>query len=109
MFDPNKDIQEQVIAKAKEDPEFKQLILTNPKAALEQEIGQSIPTDLEIKVVQQTKNKLYMVLPLEQDQVQAQELSDKELEAVSGGTTLLCGAVIAVTAGLCSRTWPCRR
>ncbi len=109
MFDPNKDIEEQAIAKAREDATFKQQLLSNPKATLEQELGQPLPDSLEIEVVQQTTHKLYMVLPLEQDQIQKQELSERELEAVSGGTTLSCVSisVTVVTATLCSETWPC--
>jgi hypothetical protein len=111
MFDLNQDLEVQAIAKAKEDPAFKQLLLTNPKAAIEQEIGQTLPANLEIEVVQQTKHKLYMILPLEKDEIQTQELSDRELEAVSGGTGWSCVSITisVVTATVCSETWPCRR
>jgi hypothetical protein len=108
MFDLNQDLEVQAIAKAKEDPAFKQLLLTNPKAAIEREIGQSLPSGLEIEVVQQTPNKLYMVLPLEKDQIQTQELSERELESVSGGATFSV-TVSVVTATICSKTWPCRK
>lgn len=108
MLDPQKDIEQQVIAKATEDQAFKQSLLNNPKATLEAELGQKFPEATEIEVVQQTPHKLYIVLPLEIDQLaqsQTQELSEQELEAVSGGSTPIL--TIVATATLCSETWPC--
>lgn len=107
MFDPNQDIEAQTIAKAREDVAFKEQLLSNPKTTIEQELGQPLPAGMEIEVVQQTPNKLYMVLPLEQDQLQNQELAEKELEAVAGGGTL--AITIVASLRFCTKTWPCKK
>ncbi len=110
MIDPQQDIEFQIISKSKEDATFKQQLLSNPKATLEQELGQPLPEDLEIEVVQQTPHKLYIVLPLEMDQLaqaQAQELSEEELEAVSGGSGLACTIALTQLALAATKEFNC--
>ncbi|MCF4965707.1 NHLP leader peptide family RiPP precursor [Nostoc sp. CMAA1605] len=70
-----------LIAKAMEDSVYKQRLLTNAKAVVEEELGTSLPSDLNIQVVQQSPKQLYLLLPPEEDE----ELSEQELEAVAGG------------------------
>ncbi|MCF4965709.1 NHLP leader peptide family RiPP precursor [Nostoc sp. CMAA1605] len=70
-----------LITKAMEDSEYKQRLLTNAKAVVEEELGTSLPSDLSIQAVQQTPKQLYLLLPPEIDET----ISDEELEAVAGG------------------------
>lgn len=53
------------IAKAREDASFKEYLLNDPKAALEQEGGQALPANVEIRVLEENKNTLYIVLPFQ--------------------------------------------
>ena len=75
-------IEARLVAKAWNDDEFKQALLRNPKATVEKELGKKLPDDVEIHVHEQTATKLHLVLT---DKPQEAELSDADLEAVSGG------------------------
>lgn len=52
-----------VIAKAREDQAFKQTLLNNPKAAIEQEQGEPLPANIEVRVLEENPDALYIVLP----------------------------------------------
>jgi hypothetical protein len=62
MTDENTAI-EQIVTRAWEDEAFKQEILNNPKPAIEQTTGEKLPEDLVIRVVQETPNVRYIMLP----------------------------------------------
>ncbi len=97
-INPQESIEVRILDRAKEDPEFKQRLLTNAKDVFEQELGQKLPESLEIEALQQSPQKLYVLLPMNRDEV-APELSEEELEAVSGGSSAACvGAVAGVSA-----------
>jgi hypothetical protein len=52
----------QVVAKAWSDEAFKKRFLSQPKAVLE-EYGITLPAEMNVKVVEQTENLMYVVLP----------------------------------------------
>jgi hypothetical protein len=82
-------IQERIIAKAMEDSIYKQRLLNDPKAVLEEELGEKLPADLKIQVLQQSPKNLYLLLPIDIDElVRDGMLSESELEAVAGGTII---------------------
>ncbi len=87
---PN-DLETMLISKAMTDEAFKSELISNPKAVIAREMGQELPEDLEIEVLESTPKKLYLVLPLkeESEEIPTDELSDKELEAVAGGLGVL--------------------
>ena len=76
------EIEEKIIARAWQDDSFKQELLNNPRAAFEKE-GINLPIGIDLNVVEETATTLYFVLPLKP--ITQGELSDAELEAVSGG------------------------
>jgi hypothetical protein len=78
-------LQAQLLTKAWEDDGFKQELLTDPRAAIQRELGVELPADLEIEVVEETPNKIFLVVPVRPDALSGAELSDDELEAVAGG------------------------
>ncbi|MDR1473074.1 MAG: NHLP leader peptide family RiPP precursor [Lactobacillales bacterium] len=53
----------QVIARVKEDEQFKKEILTNPKAALKNTLGVEIEDDITIEFFESTPEHYHFVLP----------------------------------------------
>jgi hypothetical protein len=58
-----KDLEIHLITRALKDEGFKQELLANPKEVVEKELGTKLPDDLEINVLEETEDSLYMVLP----------------------------------------------
>jgi hypothetical protein len=56
-------ILEKIVVRAWEDNEFKEELLKNPKAVIEQESGTKIREGLEIQVFEETLTTRYLVLP----------------------------------------------
>ncbi|WP_199328142.1 NHLP leader peptide family RiPP precursor [Cylindrospermum sp. FACHB-282] len=82
-------LEEKIIAKAIEDPAYKQRLLSDAKAVLQEELGASLPDDLTVQVLQQSPKHLYLLLPTDIDElVRNGTLSETELEAVAGGSLL---------------------
>lgn len=80
------DFEAQLVARAWQDENFKQELLSNPKAVFERQLGQTAPAGVEITVVEETPNHIYMVLPAKPSAIEgSEELSDEALEAVAGG------------------------
>lgn len=72
-----------LIAKTWKDEAFKQELISSPKAVIERELGQQLTEHLEIRVLEENSNTLYLVLP-RSPQV-TEELSDEALEVIAGG------------------------
>jgi len=77
-----KDLEIHLITRALKDEEFKQELIANPKAVIEQEIGSKLPDELEITVLEETEDTIYMVLPCNP----YEGLSEEELQATLGMT-----------------------
>jgi hypothetical protein len=72
---------EAIIAKALQDDGYRAQLLANPKRAIHQEFGKELPLGLEVRVVEESANVVYLVLPPKR----AIELDDSDLDAVAGG------------------------
>ncbi len=70
-----------LVANCWSDEAFKQRLLANPTAVL-QEAGMPVPEGTEVRVVENTDRLVYLPLP-----VRPRELSDEQLDAAAGGTT----------------------
>ncbi|MGI2903280.1 NHLP leader peptide family RiPP precursor [Tolypothrix sp. VBCCA 56010] len=81
------EFEQKLIQRAWEDENFKQELLSNPKAVFARESGEELPKDLEIEVIQETANKVYLVLPTNPAPDITKELSEEALEAVAGGVS----------------------
>jgi nitrile hydratase alpha subunit len=73
----------QIIKKAWADPTFKKRLLEDPKA-IAQEHGIHVPQDLEVLVVENTKTRVHVVLPV---QPPDELLSEEALMRIVGGAT----------------------
>lgn len=81
-----KELEQRLIQKAQEDPGFRSSLVSDPRGAIEQEIGSSLPSSPRIQVLEESADSLYLVLPAAGSQAGAGgELSDSELESVAGG------------------------
>jgi hypothetical protein len=86
-------LETRVVGKALKDDTYRQELLANPRAAVEQELGMQLPSEMHIRVVEmETPNTLYIVLPPQQQA--SGELSDADLESVAGG---IGGQVVGAT------------
>jgi predicted ATPase len=77
------EVEERLIKKAWADSEFKKQLLSDPKSAIEKEIGQSLPENFVVKALEETSNTAYIRIPRNPE-----ELSDSEMDNVAGGCIL---------------------
>ena len=74
------------VARAWSDDAFKAKLKSNPRAALT-EYGVELPAGLKVEVVENTGDRLHLVLPPPPEG----DLSEQDLEKIAGG--ILCGPV----------------
>ena len=75
-----------IVHRSLEDEDFRQKLLDDPKGAVEQELGRRLPEGVEVRVVEETKDTIYLVFPSASALGgQGGSLSDQELDAVAGG------------------------
>lgn len=94
-----KDFEMKLIAKACTDEAFRQQLLSNPKAVVEQEFGEALPEGMNVEIIQEPANTLYIVLPAMPESIGSDELNDEELETVAGGNLTKFNLVAAYGAG----------
>jgi hypothetical protein len=75
-----------LVQRSLEDEEFRQRLLDDPKGTIEQELGSRLPESIDVRVVEETADTIYLVLPSASPLGQGSEISDQELDAVAGGT-----------------------
>ncbi len=74
-----------LINRSLEDESFRQRLLDDPRGTIEQELGTRLPEGMEVRVVEESAQTIYLVLPSASPTGQGGELSDQELDAVAGG------------------------
>jgi hypothetical protein len=72
-----------IVERAQKDEAFKAQLKSDPRKAIESELGKSLPANVQFHVVEETASSLYLVLP----ESPSKELSDQDLESVTGGAT----------------------
>lgn len=83
-FREKQDGLQQLLTRSATDWGFRQKLLTDPRAALEEHLGHALPGPLNIRFVENEADAT-IVLP----NFQGDAFSDEELEAVLGGTSTL--------------------
>ncbi|NWF60348.1 MAG: NHLP leader peptide family natural product precursor [Fischerella sp.] len=81
------EFEQKLIQQAWENETFKQELLSNPRAVYARESKEELPKELEIEVIQESANKIYLVLPNNPAPATTSgELSEADLETVAGGS-----------------------
>lgn len=57
-----KEVEEKLINRAWQDAAFKRSLMINPKATIQRE-GIDLPENVEIRVVEETSDTIYLVIP----------------------------------------------
>jgi len=80
------EMERNIVQRSLEDEEFRQRLLEDPRAAVEREMGRRLPEGVQVRVVEESADTIYLVLPSASALGdQGGELSDQDLEAVAGG------------------------
>ena len=86
------EMERRLIERSLQDEDFRRVLLEDPKATVEQELGTPLPEEVQIRVVEETPDTIYLVLPSSSPLGGAGELSDQDLEAIAGGGATFWGA-----------------
>jgi hypothetical protein len=79
-------MERRLIERSLEDESFRRRLLEDPRAIIEQEVGTGLPEEVRVVAVEETQDTIYLVLPSRSAVARGSELSDRDLEQVSGGT-----------------------
>jgi hypothetical protein len=77
---------DKIVEQAQKNPKYLQQLMSDPRGLMEKQLGQSIPSSVNIKVLQEANDTYYIVLPASAKE--GAELSDADLEKVAGGGTV---------------------
>jgi len=77
---------DKIVEQAAKNPKYLQQLTADPRGLMEKQLGASIPKSVNIKVVEESADTYYIVLPAMAKE--GAELSDSDLEKVAGGGTV---------------------
>jgi Nitrile hydratase, alpha chain len=81
-------MERRLIERSLQDDAFRQRLLEDPRATMEQELGAKLPADVQITAVEESADTIYLVLPATpMAGREGVELSDRDLESVAGAGT----------------------
>jgi hypothetical protein len=70
-----------------ESPKYRKALIENPKKVVAKQFAIDIPSNVTIKVIEDTASTIHIVLP--HAVAEGAELSDADLEAVAGGHSIV--------------------
>ena len=95
LLQQRREVELRIVSRACEDDAFREKLISDPKAAIEDELGIAIPAGITVKVHEETPTTAYLRIPSAPKHVKiSEELSDQALETVAGG-----GFVIGIGKG----------
>ncbi len=77
---------DKIVEQAQKNPKYYDQLKANPRGLMEKQLGTPIPASVNIKVIEETPDTYYIVLPAIAKE--GAELSDSDLEKVAGGGTV---------------------
>jgi hypothetical protein len=86
LMNQRQQLEQKLIEKALRDEAFKKLLIENPSAAIEKEFNIKMPQSIRLKVLEEDAKTVFMILPYTSGSGESIELTEGELESVSGGT-----------------------
>ena len=84
------EVERRLVERSLQDDAFRQRLLADPKAAVEEELGIQLPAEVQARVVEETADTIYLVLPSASALGEGDSLSDQELNVVAGGDLNMC-------------------
>jgi nitrile hydratase alpha subunit len=96
------EMERRLIERSLQDDDFRQRLLADPKAAVEQELGTPLPEGVQIQAVEETPDTIYLVLPSSPAGAEGGGLSDRDLESVAGGGSSWSGCDDTSQSGTCT-------
>ena len=79
------EMERSIVQRSLQDEDFRQRLLEDPRAAMEEELGTRLPDEVRVVAVEETADTIYLALPSVSNVGEKGELSDRELEGVAGG------------------------
>ena len=107
METTRKTLEQGLIEKAMKDSEFRRQLVEDPRKVVEQETGITVPEGLTIRVLEEEPGTFYLVLPSVAGPAEENELSEAELQQVSGGNETECSTWSWVTACNAIQSYNC--
>jgi predicted ATP-dependent serine protease len=77
---------DKIVEQAQKNPKYCEMLKSDPRGLMEKQLGTAIPETVNIKVLEETADTYYIVLPAFAKE--GGELSDADLEKVAGGGTV---------------------
>ena len=94
------EMQDLLIKFSSQNPEYRSALMRNPKGVVQEQFQMQLPEEMNVEVLEESPEKVYVVLPYMVQE--GAELSNSDLEALAGGTTVKgdanCQDAIASTA-----------
>lgn len=98
MLRNRSEIEQAIVKRAWINPEFKKKLLSDPAAAIAEELGTGgLPADVKVTVLEEDDNTLYLVLPRPPSSPEELEITEESLQSVAGGVGTPCVDISAFT------------
>lgn len=101
------EMQDLLVKFASQNPSYRDALLRDPKQVVSSQFQLDLPGNLQVEVLEESADKVYVVLPHVLEE--GAELADEDLEAMAGGATVkgdancdgaIAGTVVEISASL---------
>ncbi|HEU4560970.1 MAG TPA: NHLP leader peptide family RiPP precursor [Longimicrobium sp.] len=59
---------EELLRRAASDPAFRQQLLSDPRSAVQHALGITVPEGIDLQVLEESANRVYLVLPAQEQE-----------------------------------------